>query len=167
MTINYHSTVAYAIWENNVQKRYCVTANRRLDNVGSGPRPTVPETGTLKTRDWKTRDRQSMESLTKLKRRYYVKRINQKRRRPAFLWGLRERGGTSGRCMSHLPHGHPNDPASFLTFSCDVKLTSLTLALPILCMIYLYAVCYLTILFAHSYTANNTWNKPRLVHCEA
>ena len=40
------------------------------------------------------------------------------------------------------------------------KLTWLTLALPISCVTYLCAVglCYLTILFADSYTTNNTWN---------
>jgi len=40
------------------------------------------------------------------------------------------------------------------------KLTWLALALPISCVTYLCAVglCYLTILFADSYTTNNTWN---------
>jgi len=40
------------------------------------------------------------------------------------------------------------------------KPTTLTLALPISCVTYLCAVglCYLTILFADSYTTNNTWN---------
>jgi len=42
---------------------------------------------------------------------------------PAFLWGLRKRRGrreTSGTWISHLPHRHPNDPVSFLTFSWDM-----------------------------------------------
>jgi len=64
---------------------------------------------------------------------------------------------TSGSWLSHLPHRHSDDPASFLTFTLCCVLWSVTFALNDL-VIFGYALSYVLLLIL----CTSVWNR---IHC--
>ena len=78
-----------------------------------------------KTQDRKTQDLKNVDSVTKHKCSNNVERESKVTALlvyracamwpSAFLWDVRQRGGTSWSWLSHLPHRHSDDPAFVLT----------------------------------------------------
>jgi len=86
---------------------------------------------------------------------------------PALLWDVRQRSGTSGSWLSHLPHRNTQMIcvcSDFVTMCCDlwqVDLNDVVISSVIPAVF--CALSYVLILLLDSYIAKNTWNNHHLV----